>query len=162
MAPVVKDPDVENIKNDFMAFVNYLIIFVKSIEHILFVSSTKIFLYLFKALYLKWLKCEMMFPSQWKLTKKQFIVWKLIFSHFLDIFMSRDRRSGAYCFCPVCRSVVLSFWPPLWNFNLANNFWTVSDRAFIFHMIIPCYKNFPWVPLFFTLLPWPWSLTHFF
>ena len=53
---------------------------------------------------------------------------------------------GAYCFCPVCHSVILSFChsvilsfcPPLWNFNLANNFWTVSARALIFHMSIPC------------------------
>ena len=53
-------------------------------------------------------------------------------------------------------SVILSFCPPLWNFNLANNFWTVSARALIFHMNIPCDKTFPWVPLFFTLWPWPW------
>ena len=58
-------------------------------------------------------------------------------------------------------SVILSFCPPLWNFNLANNFWTVSARALIFHMSIPCDKTFPWIPLFFTLWPWPWSLTYF-
>ena len=46
------------------------------------------------------------------------------------------------------------------NFNLANNFWTVSARALIFHMSIPCDKTFLWVPLFLTLWPWPWSLTH--
>ena len=46
------------------------------------------------------------------------------------------------------------------NFNLSNNVWTVSARALIFHMSIPCNKTFPWVPLFFTLWPWPWSLTH--
>ena len=46
---------------------------------------------------------------------------------------------GAYCFYPVCHSVILS---PLWNFNLANNFWTVSARALIFHMSIPCDKTF--------------------
>ena len=49
----------------------------------------------------------------------------------------------------------LSFCHSLWNFNLANNFWRVSARALIFHMNIPCDKNFPWVPLFFTLWPWP-------
>ena len=76
---------------------------------------------------------------------------------------------GAYCFCPVCHSVIPSFClsvipsfcHSLWNFNLANNFWTGSARALIFHMNIPCDKTFPWVPLFFTLWPWPWSLTHF-
>ena len=30
-----------------------------------------------------------------------------------------------YCFCPVSHSV--------WNSNLANNIWTVSDRALIFY-----------------------------
>ena len=50
---------------------------------------------------------------------------------------------GAYCFCPVCNSVILSFCPPLWNYNLANNFWTVNARALIFHMSIPCDKTFP-------------------
>ena len=54
----------------------------------------------------------------------------------------------------------LSFCPPLWNVNLANNIWTMNARALIFHINIPCDKTFPWVPLFFTL--WPWSLTHFF
>ena len=34
-------------------------------------------------------------------------------------------------------------------------------RALIFHMYIPCDKTYPLVPLFFTLWPWPWSLTHF-
>ena len=55
----------------------------------------------------------------------------------------------------------LSFCPPLWNFNLANNIWTVSARALIFHMNIPCDKTFSWVPLFFILWPWPCSLTKF-
>ena len=49
----------------------------------------------------------------------------------------RDRRLEACC-CPVCHSLILSFCPPLWNFNLANNFWTVSARALKFHMNIPC------------------------
>ena len=68
----------------------------------------------------------------------------------------------AYWFCPVCHSIILSFCPPLWNFNLANNFWTMTARALIFHMNILCDKTFHWVPLFLTLWPWPWSLTHFF
>ena len=58
-------------------------------------------------------------------------------------------------------SVILSFCHSLWNFNLANNFWTVNARALIFHMRIPCDKTFLWVPFFFTLWLSPWSLTHF-
>ena len=72
----------------------------------------------------------------------------------------KDR--GSYWFCPVCHSVILSFCPLFWNFNLANNFWTVSARALIFHMSILCNKTFPWIPLFFTLWPWSWSLIDFF
>ena len=56
------------------------------------------------------------------------------------IYVTEIEYREAYCFCP-----------PLWNFNLANNFGTVSARALIFHMSIPCDKTFPQVPLFFTL-----------
>ena len=61
---------------------------------------------------------------------------------------------GEYCFCAICHSVHR-------NFNLANNFWTVSARDLIFQMSIPCDKTFTLVPLFFTLWPWPKSLTQF-
>ena len=55
----------------------------------------------------------------------------------------------------------LGVWPFFKNFNLSNNFWTVSARTLIFHMSISCDKTFLWLPLFFTLWPWPWSLIHF-
>ena len=51
-------------------------------------------------------------------------------------------------------SVILSFCPPLWNFNLANNFWTMSARALIFHMNIPCDRPFRGYHYF-----WPCALT---
>ena len=56
----------------------------------------------------------------------------------------------------------LGVWHTFKNCNLANKFWTVSARALIFKMNIPCDKTFPWAPLFFFIL-WhsPWSLTHF-
>ena len=76
----------------------------------------------------------------------------------------RVQRSGGILFwscLSLCHSVIMSFCHDLWNFNLANNFWTVNARAWIFHMSIPCDKTFSWVPLFFTLWAWPWSLTHF-
>ena len=57
------------------------------------------------------------------------------------------------------------------NFNLAINFWTVSARALIFNMSIPCDKTFPGAQLLFILWPWlpiffypvtlTWSFTHF-
>ena len=39
----------------------------------------------------------------------------------------------------------------------------MNARALIFHMItsILCDKTFPWVPTFFTLWHWLWSLTYF-
>ena len=63
-------------------------------------------------------------------------------------------------FYPV--TLTLEFDPFFENFNLANNFLTMSAKALIFHMSFPCDKTFPWVPLFFFPL-WPWtrSLTHF-
>ena len=103
-------------------------------------------------------------------------------SHLFPIFImpSRSKNGRGECFCPVCHSL----------FNLAKNFWTMSARALIFHfypvtltleidsfsnfnhlmsaralifhMSILCDKTYPWIPLFFTLWPWPWSLTHFF
>ena len=66
---------------------------------------------------------------------------------------------GTIIFDPV--TLTFEFNPFFENFNLANNFWIVGARALIFHMSIPCDKTFQWVPLFLTLWPWPWSLTHF-
>ena len=48
----------------------------------------------------------------------------------------------------------------VWNFNLANNFWTVSARSLIFHISIASDKNFLSDQLLFALWPWPWSLTY--
>ena len=59
-------------------------------------------------------------------------------------------------------SVILLFCPPFRNFNFAYNFWTVSARALIFHMSIPCVKTFQCVSTFFTLWPWSWRLTLFY
>ena len=47
------------------------------------------------------------------------------------------------------------------NFNLGHKFKTITDRDFILHICIPCDKTFHMVPNFFTLWPWPWSLTYF-
>ena len=44
------------------------------------------------------------------------------------------------------------------HFNLANNFWTVSYSFDISHEY-SLWHYFPWIPIFFTLRPWPWSLT---
>ena len=53
-----------------------------------------------------------------------------------------NTRSGGILFLSI-----LSFCPPIWNFNIANNFWPMSARTLIFHMSIPCDKTFPWVPI---------------
>ena len=76
----------------------------------------------------------------------------------MNIFMPPRSKIGGYIVFVL--SVILSFCPPLWNFKLANNFWIVSARAFIFHMNISCDKTFPWIPIFLILWPWPWSLIH--
>ena len=53
---------------------------------------------------------------------------------------------GSIIFYPV--TLTLEFDPFFETFNLANDFSTVSARALIFHMNIPCDKTIPWVPLF--------------
>ena len=56
---------------------------------------------------------------------------------------------GSIIFYPV--TLTLEFDLLFKNFNLANIFWTVSARALIFHMNIPCDKTFPWMPLLLTV-----------
>ena len=58
-------------------------------------------------------------------------------------------------------SVILSFCPSVWNFNLAYNFWMASTRDLIFHMCIPHHNTFPLVPKLLTFWPSPWCLTYF-
>ena len=43
-------------------------------------------------------------------------------------------------------TLTLKFVLLLKNFNLGHNFWTVRDRAFIFHMCIPCDNTFHTTP----------------
>ena len=70
----------------------------------------------------------------------------------------KDR--GAYCFD---LAVFLSSSLKLYNLATGITFerWVLA-RALIIHMSIPCEKTFRWlhVSLFWTLWPWPWSLTH--
>ena len=53
-----------------------------------------------------------------------------------SLFMPPNQTIGAYCFCPVCSSVV--------NFNLRYNFWNLRDRDFIFGMPTPLMTPFKW------------------
>jgi hypothetical protein len=69
---------------------------------------------------------------------------------FIPLYAPEIEDREAYCFCPVCHSVL--------NFNLAYNFWMVCTRALIFPMSVPYGKTFPWVPNFLTM--WPWCLTY--
>ena len=97
-------------------------------------------------------------PFSWDSFVLSDVFLELLLYCFKHFYAPEIKDRGAYCFVLY---VILSFCPPLLNFYLANNFWTVSARAFIFHMCIPCEKTFLCVPLFFPLWPWPWSLTHF-
>lgn len=54
-------------------------------------------------------------------------------------------------------SVILSFCKSVWNFYLANHFWTVIARALIFYLSIPSGKTFPRVPTILTLWSWSWE-----
>ena len=85
--------------------------------------------------------------------------WVLELWYFTWVFLV-IRPSRGYHYFLSC-DLDLGVWPTYLKLNLAYNFWTVSARALIFHMSITCDKTFSWVPLFFTLWPWPWSLIHF-
>ena len=72
-----------------------------------------------------------------------------------NIFMHpRSKIKGIYCFCPVCHSVILSS-----SLKLLPCFWTVSARAVISDMNIPCDKTFLWDhccwPCELDLVVWP-------
>jgi hypothetical protein len=59
------------------------------------------------------------------------------------LYVPQDRRLGAYCFCPVCHSILLSSTKNFNNLGYHNNFWMVSTKTLIFHMhgyqnIWPC------------------------
>ena len=86
--------------------------------------------------------------------------WVLEFWYLTWVFLViRSFREYHYIWpCDLDRGVLLNFW----KLQLAYNFWTVSARALIFHMGIPCDKTFLWIPIVFTLWSWPWSLIYFF
>ena len=68
------------------------------------------------------------------------------------LFMPPRSKIGGILFLSClsfCNSVILPFCPPLWIYNLADTFWTVSARSLIFHMNIPCDKTFPWETIIF-------------
>ena len=74
------------------------------------------------------------------------IVWNILTFYAPEI----EDRGGGILFLSClsfCYSITLSFCPPLGNFNLVYNFWTVSARALIFYLSIPCDKTFPWEQL---------------
>ena len=65
-----------------------------------------------------------------------------------DLLARRDECPESYCRTPgVGVGVGVHVHK---NFNLAYNSWTTIDRAFIFHMCIPCDKTFPWIPKILT------------
>ena len=47
---------------------------------------------------------------------------------------------------PKFSHVDLEVWPTFKNFNLGHKLLTVRERAFIFHMCIPCDKTFHTIP----------------
>ena len=58
-------------------------------------------------------------------------------------------------------TLTLTFDLLLKKLNLGYNFWNKRDRAFIFHMCIPCSNTFLSITKFLTSWPWPWLLTYF-
>ena len=71
----------------------------------------------------------------------------------------RSKIGGAYCFCSVCHSVILSFCPLLWNFNLLITFeqWVLVLWYFtwIFPVIRPFCGYHYFLPCDLDLGVWP-------
>ena len=70
-----------------------------------------------------------------------------------NIFMPPRSKIGGTAFLPclsLSHSIILSFCKSVWNFSLANNFWTASAIALIFHMSIPLARPFCRHPHFWT------------
>ena len=70
-----------------------------------------------------------------------------------SIFMPSRLKIGSILFLS-CLAVILSFHnsvTSVWKFNLIDNFWTVSARAFTFHRSNSCDKTFLWVQHFLFL-----------
>ena len=72
----------------------------------------------------------------WALIELWYFTWILIF------LVIRPFLGYHYFFDTVTLTLGLSDISE--NFNLADNIWTVSSRALIFHMSIPCDKTFQW------------------
>ena len=66
--------------------------------------------------------------------------------YFTWIFPVIRPYHGYHYFYPV--TFTIEFDPIFENFNFANNFWTVSASALIFHVSIPCGKAFSWFIIF--------------
>ena len=76
----------------------------------------------------------------------QWIEIKCIQTHL--IFFPRDRWSRANCFCPVCHSVL----------NSETLILLITFEQWVLELCYFKWEKFSWVPLFFTLWPWPWIL----
>ena len=73
-----------------------------------------------------------------------FELWMLDLWYFTGVFLVIRSFRGYHYFLPCYLG--LGEWPFFENVNLSYNLCTMSARAFVFHMSIPCDKTFTWVP----------------
>ena len=66
--------------------------------------------------------------------------WVLELWYFTGIFLVIRPFRGYHYFWPC--DLDLEAWPIFWKLNFVNNFWTVSARALIFHLICQILDNF--------------------
>ena len=85
---------------------------------------------------------------------------KISICFYLSFYAPEIEDRGAYCFCPVCHSVIPSFCHSLWNFNLAYNFSTVNFTWVLlvirpfrgYHYFLPCDLDLVVWPIFLKTL----------
>ena len=85
------------------------------------------------------------------------------------IFMPPRSKIGAYCFCPVCHSVILSvhvyqhFWPCDLDLGIWSIFWKLLTMPITFQQWVPEFSYFTWIFLVKRSFCWyetfwPWLL----
>ena len=95
-------------------------------------------------------------------TNKMILVQALLVWTWYNVWLNKEQSRTHACFCPPLwqkrgyikshSSVCLSLCPSIClfvghkNFNLGHNFCTITDRALILGMCVPCDKTFPVVP----------------
>ena len=101
---------------------------------------------------------NMLYPEH-KCHDNLYIFWKLMYMCLFTYICIHIMYVWMYILLWIkhcwSRNHYLGFWHTFGNSNVFNLFPTASGGFLIFYMSISSDNPFPWVPLYFTLWPWP-------